>query len=292
MNIAASTFAEILSKQFPNSEFISAARLTGGVSADVFKLEYQQDTVPKSVVLRIHGDTHGGHPAQLEFDLLRAIHSASIPSAKPLAVDASGDILPEPYLLLEFVSGNTAVAPEFVDQAITLMAEALRNIHSSRPEGLPKLPRRTEPMPEMLAWLIDPRWDELKSFLKNVQTQFTGGDRLLHGDYWPENVMWLDNQVNAILDWEDAAIGDPLSDIACCCLELSYIYGFEIGDKFHIAYGGEVDEERFLLWQIYVASAAAMYMEHWGLPREKEAHMRNTAIAFIERAAGKLMQRP
>jgi aminoglycoside phosphotransferase (APT) family kinase protein len=37
---------------------------------------------------------------------------------------------------------------------------------------------------------------------------------LLHGDFWPGNALWRDGALVAILDWEDAAIGDPLADVA------------------------------------------------------------------------------
>jgi len=39
-----------------------------------------------------------------------------------------------------------------------------------------------------------------------------------------------------VIDWEDAAIGDPLADIACCRLELRYKFGQEAAQRFTRAY--------------------------------------------------------
>jgi aminoglycoside phosphotransferase (APT) family kinase protein len=35
---------------------------------------------------------------------------------------------------------------------------------------------------------------------------------LLHGDYWPDNTLWRDGRLVCVIDWEDAALGDPLAD--------------------------------------------------------------------------------
>ena len=37
---------------------------------------------------------------------------------------------------------------------------------------------------------------------------------LLHGDYWPGNILWKDGRLAAVIDWEDACLGDPLVDLA------------------------------------------------------------------------------
>jgi aminoglycoside phosphotransferase (APT) family kinase protein len=37
---------------------------------------------------------------------------------------------------------------------------------------------------------------------------------LLHGDYQPAHVLVVDGTVSAIIDWGDAATGDPLWDVA------------------------------------------------------------------------------
>jgi aminoglycoside phosphotransferase (APT) family kinase protein len=48
---------------------------------------------------------------------------------------------------------------------------------------------------------------------------------LLHGDYWPGNVLWHDGKIVAVIDWEDARLGDPLIDLAMSRLDLVWICG-------------------------------------------------------------------
>jgi aminoglycoside phosphotransferase (APT) family kinase protein len=38
--------------------------------------------------------------------------------------------------------------------------------------------------------------------------------RLGHVDYWPGNLLWHDDQISAVLDWEEASCGDPGYDVA------------------------------------------------------------------------------
>ena len=109
---------------------------------------------------------------------------------------------------------------------------------------------------------------------------------LLHGDYWPENILWHNGAISAVLDWEDAAVGDPLSDVACCALELRYRFGKVRTQEFLHAYAQyrPVDNNRLALWQVYVAAAAQQFMSNWGLDPDIEAYMRQQALASIREA--------
>ncbi len=53
---------------------------------------------------------------------------------------------------------------------------------------------------------------------------------LLHGDYWPGNILWRDGRLVGVIDWEDAALGDPLADLANSRLEIFWAFG---GDVMH-----------------------------------------------------------
>lgn len=98
--------------------------------------------------------------------------------------------------------------------------------------------------------------------------------------------MFANNRIAAVLDWEDAAIGDPTSDVACTCLELRYLYGEAGMDLFRKAYSRHetIEEDRLSLWLIYVAAAAQNFMGEWNLDPSREAHMRQTALKTINDA--------
>ena len=104
-------------------------------------------------------------------------------------------------------------------------------------------------------------------------------------------MLWFNAAIVATLDWEDAALGDPLSDVACCLLELRYQFGREYLPHFLQSYTAhkQIDYKRLPLWQIYVAAAAQHYMDQWGLEKTKETHMRKEAIASIHEAGSLLM---
>lgn len=283
----------IVEAHFPGASLRSATPLAGGVSADVRKLEIEQsDGRVARLVLRIHGATHNGHPAALEFETLRALSQMGVPVPRPLAYDDTGRIIAHPYLLLDFVDGAAQIPVDAIDVGIATAAEVLATIHRVPMTPLPTLPLRIDPMPELLAYLMaDPDWASLRlHLLRRNPVAFGANPVLLHGDFWPGNWVWQGRQLAGVLDWEDAAIGDPLSDVACTWLELRYLYGSGGADLFVQTYArhGVLDGERLALWQLYVAAAALHHMGHWGLEAGREAAMRATARLSIAEVAERL----
>lgn len=293
--MTADPFHAIVARLFPVATF-RATRLTGGVSADVHRLDVTQaDGTMARVVVRVHGAAHAGHDADLEHRLLGALHRGGMAVPQPLLVDASGTLLPEPFLVLEFVDGASDVPADQTDRAIDLMAATLAGIHGFDTAQLPPLPARLDPLPEVFDFLPDGvEWHPLEARLRALtDTAYRGTPALLHGDFWPQNLLWRDGAIAAILDWEDAALGDPLSDVACTRLELRYLYGTAGMQRFSAAYARHrpLDPKRLALWQIYVAAAAQRFMGRWGLEPAREGHMRAEALASLREAATELFGR-
>lgn len=283
----------MVADHLPAATFRRASRLTGGVSADVYRLECQgEGGAIRSIVLRIHGPNHNGHPAALEFSILDAVTGLGISAPRALALDESLRHIPYPFLLLDLVEGETAAPTDPADHWIVRMAEALAHIHSAPVAGLPALPLRQDPLPELFAYLpLDPAFETLRQRLSRLSdTGYDGVPVLLHGDFWPGNLLWRGQELMGVLDWEDAAVGDPLSDVACAALELRYVVGSEGAERFLRAYDSlrPIARQSLALWQIYVAAAAHHAMGTWGLAPAREDHMRATALAVIGEA-GDLM---
>ena len=134
------------------------------------------------------------------------------------------------------------------------MAHALYHVHNEQIEGLPQLPLRLEPLPELFDYLPEGiEWQRIRESLGTIESTFTGTPRLLHGDFWPENIMWREERIVAILDWEDAAIGDPLADVAGCFLGVEIRFmGFAVRKLFlkeYIELNGPLDLRRLALWK-------------------------------------------
>ena len=290
-----STAAALCQQLAEGAQVLGLSRLTGGVSADVYRLDLAAGQgMPRSVVLRVHGASYNGHPARLEHDLLLALHRSGLPVPEPLLVDDSGVLLAEPYLLQAFVDGSTDIPAHAATQRMQAMAAMLAGIHAAPTSTLPDLPLRLDPLPEVFDFLPEgDGWNGLRRSLAGLaDTAHTGLPRLLHGDFWPENLLWQDGVLCGVLDWEDAALGDPLSDVAACRLELRYRFGRNGMRIFTDAYAAHqpLDLHRLALWQVYVAAAAHKYMGEWRLPPEREAHMRGEALATVREAAAAIEQ--
>jgi aminoglycoside phosphotransferase (APT) family kinase protein len=285
-----STFKAVVAAHLPGAKFIRAFRLSGGVSADVYRLELEAgDGAHRSVVLRVHGPNHNGHPAALEFGILSAVSGLGICAPQALALDESLRHIPHPFLILDHIDGETAFPTGGAVNQMTRMAETLAEIHSLPIAGLPTLPMRGDPLPEIFDYLPqDAEFEALRQGLSRMEnTAYEGSGALLHGDFWPGNLLWKGPHIVGILDWEDAACGDPLSDVACTALELTYVAGTEGAEQFVRAYGRlrPIEPRRFALWQIYVAAAGHLSMGGWGLEASREAHMRATALSVIRQAS-------
>lgn len=194
--------------------------------------------------------------------------------------------------MLRYIDGSTDIPASAVEKHIRVMAKELVAIHGSRTDSLPALPSRLDPRPELLDFLLpEAEWQRLRDHVARMEfSAFSGEPVLLHGDYWPKNLIWQDEKLVGIIDWEDAALGDPLSDVACACLELSYLCGDWGYRVFLDAYreNKPVDPMRFALWQAYIAAAGNRSMANWGLDPELERSMRQVATASIRNAASAL----
>ena len=286
----------IADRVMPGARLLNARPLTGGVSAVVHALDLApREGPPRTVVvrqLRSHAWTASGDdPVGREFTLTRAVYRAGIPVPEPLAAQSDADTPTGPFLAMAFADGDTQIPPERLGTRLAVMARTLAEIHDVPTDGLPPLPLRTDPRPEVFDFLT-PEHRALADWLAaRDDTACHEPPRLLHGDFWPGNLLWIDDTLNAVLDWEDAAIGDPLSDIACTMLELTYLFGTPAAATFARAYRehAPLDDARLPLWQVYVAAAACRYMGEWGLPAARERHMRACAEAFLDAAADTLV---
>ena len=287
-------FGDIVAGCFPGARLEASAPLTGGVSADVHRLDVRfDDGRTARLVLRAHGASHSGHAADLEYSLLEALHRGGLPVPEPLKVDTSGRMAATPFVVMAYVEGTSEIPAAETAQRLAAMADVLARIHGFPAADLPALPSRLDPLPEVFDFLpADREWDALRAHLHaRADTAFVGAPVLLHGDFWPENLLWKDGTIAAILDWEDAAIGDPLSDLAAARVELRYQLGASAMERLTADYARhrEVDRDRLALWQVYVAAAAQHFMGEWGLPPAREAHMRAEAMASIRDAAAVLL---
>ena len=297
---ATDSFTTIAQRIAPGAKLRRRWALRGGVSARVDALEVVlPDGTLRRGVVRQHGAAEwkplAGDVTSMEFALLKALHGAGMAVPAPWFLDTSQEVLPRPYLVMAFVEGTTAIDSADVPDALRRMAVYLSRLHTLDVDdlALPSLPRRDHPLGCLPRDLPStPETDRMRETLANrappspaspaSPASPTGRPALLHGDFWPGNILWNHRAVAAVVDWEDAAVGDPLSDLAGCRIELLWKYGPNAMETFteHYLSLTTTEPANLPVWEVYVASTAAAYMAHWGLDPRVEADMRQKAMTF------------
>jgi aminoglycoside phosphotransferase (APT) family kinase protein len=276
--------AYIAARVAPGGRVLRRWRLTGGVSAAVEALTI---ALPgggeRTVVVRRPGGGFREAPpeqAAREHALLVALFAAGLPVPEPLFCDASGP----PFLVMAFVDGDEAPPEPWGP-----MAEFLVRLHAIEPStlGLPPLPRGEDPLAGARALLGE---GDLLRALDRVDPP-DRPERLLHGDFWPANVVWRDGRIAAVVDWEGASLGDPMADVACGRIELTVSHGPDAAGAFLARYAARapVDPTWLAVWEVYAAGSALASMAAWGLPPEVEAQRRAATERAFNAAAERLV---
>ena len=280
-------------------------KLTGGASADVRVLDVESAAgALRRVVFRQHRAAFKGHVdsvAAKEFGVLEVLHERGFAVPEPFFLhDGSQGVAP--YVLMEWIDGEPTVDASARRDALEQMAQFLVRLHTLPTETLAVLglDRLEDPAEALLAYLPSTETgDRLRSALRS-------GDAaeddalvvLVHGDYWPGNVLWREGRLAAVIDWEDASLGDPLADLACARVELLCRYGAEAMDHFttrYLAIWRDGDRslrvDSLALWEAYVSASALATMHQWGLHPDDEANRRTNTTSFFERAASEFLAR-
>lgn len=269
----------------PDLVGVAAEPLTGGSSASVALLTLESvDGAQRRVVFRQHTDRARKEQTSLvaskEFHLTRQLAAVGLHVAQPLALhrDTTSD---GPWLVTEWVAGTSVVAPSGLDGALTQMADYLARLHRVDLDQLrvPGLDFIEDPIPE------------LANRLPASVVRRPNADVVLHGDFWPGNILFADGELVAVIDWEDAARGDPLVDLACARVEIACAYGATATEQFTARYfdaGRRLDDHDLPLWDMYVSSTALASMHRWGLSTADEATRRATTEQFLDAAFHRL----
>ena len=284
---------KVLNSFVPGLELIHFEPLTGGVSSEVFLIEAKQNKTQIKLVLRYEAGPPSKNDIKNEFNLLQALANTNIPSAEPLFIDTSCKILDKPFMLLSFLEGDINIPNTDNLDLITKMADQLRSIHSINPALLPDLPIQIDPMEGLLKYLPKgDEWMEIRNYLSSLKnTAFEGQRVFLHGDFWPGNILWAKDQIVAVIDWDYAAIGDPVSDLAVSSLEMRYEYGKEGMNQLCEAYlkHSMIDNSRFSLWLISIASSTLHFINQWNLSEAKKNLIKTEALLTIQEESQSLL---
>jgi aminoglycoside phosphotransferase (APT) family kinase protein len=296
----------------PESRLLRAWPLTGGISAQMTAFEIEQpDGRTKRLIVRQPGEAtlqRNPDAAADEYRLLQLLSAAGLPVQTPHHLDEAGEVLPTPYLVIDYIEGEPVFAPADLDDFLLQLAAQLARIHrldGSRAD-LSFLPKQAEKVAKTFAArpaILDVSLDE-ERIRKTLEPAWplpqSNEPVLLHGDYWPGNILWRDGRLAAVIDWEDAALGDPLYDVAISRLEILWAFGIEAMHDFTTRYRAmsAVDFGNLPYWDLYAALRPASKIGDWaegwpelGRPDITEETMRDGHRRFIAQAFEKLSAR-
>jgi aminoglycoside phosphotransferase (APT) family kinase protein len=215
---------------------ITVTPMTGGGSCEVFAV----DRGSSRWVLRRaprHASSATAHDVLREFRILDAIKDERVAIARPVVACDDGNVFGSPFYVMERIDGRPvlqsvpaawASAPETHGKALEELIDALVAVHAVdwRACGLGEMAHTDDYLSRQLTrWLT-----QLDSYggrelrAAHQVSDWLGAHRpddqpsaLCHGDYKLDNVLFARDappRVLAVVDWEMAAIGDPLVDLA------------------------------------------------------------------------------
>lgn len=306
-------FLSLARRIAPRGKLLKTWPLSGGISAQMTGLEIEQPGGRiERLVLRRPGSaalSHNPAAAAEEYRLLETLHTLGIAVPRPFLLDSSGDIFPQPYLVIGYLAGEADYAPQNPAAYGKQLARQLARIHGvdlslADFSFLPGPPVRFDQICGSPPYGVDPIF-AVERIARTLEAARHVPPRnpacLLHGDYWPGNLLWQDGKLAAVVDWEDARVGDPLADLAITRLDLLWIVGQEAMQAFTRRYLAlaPVDIRHLPLWDLCAALRLARLagddLEGWaaffhpyGRPEITPDTIREHYRSFVSRAFHRL----
>ena len=255
----------------------------------------------RKMIVRQHGAVdleHNPRIAADEFKLLQLLHSEGLAVSKPYYLDQSSEIFSTPYVVIGYIEGEPEFSHNNVPNLILQLVTQLSRIHQVDCSNLDVsfLPQYEKKVAEKLGERpvnVDETLDEgrIRDVLEAVwPLPQENISVLLHGDFWPGNILWRNGQLVGVIDWEDAALGDPLADLAHSRLEILWAFGINAMQSFthHYQSMTTIDFINLPYWDLYAALRPISQIGEWGLDDSTEKTMRERHRWFVAQAFEKL----
>ncbi|HEX9641648.1 MAG TPA: phosphotransferase [Candidatus Krumholzibacteria bacterium] len=254
--------------------------MRGGLGARTQVLDIEDAAGARSkVVLRVYlpgRTTLTPDRARREFRTIELVQSAGVPSPRPLYLDAEGEYLGEPAMLLSYLPGRSMYQPRGVNVWVRELAQAMHAIHAVTPDrhDLSWLPRRgreelaaeLEGMRERVDAHEDGIAREAFAALEANQDRIAWVEPcLIHEDFWPGNTVWFRGRLTGVIDWANACLGDPRLDPAQCCIDSHLVNGAGVSEALRDAYAALASRAVPDQWyfDLYVGLRGLLEYEIW-----------------------------
>jgi aminoglycoside phosphotransferase (APT) family kinase protein len=302
--------SEVVAFVAPGARLVGSTTFAGGISSEMSLVEVEDadGSIRRFVVRRAKGE-RGSIPMAVEFQLLEAASARGLPVPTPRRFDDSGRVSEQPYMILDYVDGATDLSEGNGIEKARRLADALASIHAidgADPE-LSALPDRTATVTHVLRGrggvAVDRSIGEDR-ILDALRAQWPprppARTALLHCDLWLGNVLWAGSEVVAVIDWENAHVGDPLADLSITRLEMAWTFGREavcaLTERYAQRTGADLDA--LAVWDLAAARRPAGEVSRWaadwvnyGRPDMTAARMRTAHRWFVDDALAALAAR-
>ena len=281
----------------PGAEFISIHSLEGDYSNATHLVEATAaDGSSFQVVTRryaIFGDYDRGEKARREFKTLQLLSSYGSAVPEPLYLDDTGAILGSPGIVTQYMPGKLIMGNPYPPQWAERLAETLARIH--------KIPITASDTSFLLdgnsevLWFLNSKdtvpkyissqpkgmalWQAMIDYLPRLKSVEPS---LVHIDYWSGNILWDGGVISAVVDWEEAAQGDPDIDVAYCRMDMVLCGRHEAADEFIAVYEREMGKpvSNLGFWELAAAVRPMFSPDGW----ISESPARERFSDFVEAA--------
>ena len=225
--------------------------IASGFSNETFIFSLEENDEIKNFVLRLKPTNYQVFPEynlKLQVDIMRCLHNRGFPAPNVILYESNEDILGSEFYLMDYINGEAPsdnppyhMDPEgMVGKAVkedrrkiwTEWIHYLNQIHILDVDdlGLTELESKygkndpididIEYYQDFLNWGMDgednPLCDDVLNWLRENKPKKNNPLSLCWGDSRPGNILYENFKATALLDWEMASYGDPISDVAWC----------------------------------------------------------------------------
>ncbi len=265
---------------FPGARVQRVSPLGDGVTAKAVGVDYRVAGRSQRSVLRLVDG-----PIELcwrESLLLNNLHAAELPVSACHGVKQQDGMT---CMLLDWLPGKKIFRPIDIAPYAEQAAELMARIHAT-------------PMPQRMR-RFDTGFSKQVAGLRNNFPQFSrisdglaGGlpaaqDRvLLHGDFWPGNLLYRRKELTGIVDWSDAAAGCPMADVSNARFELRWLWGKDAMQAFTEHYFAKAPYRAAELatWDLVALVKPILGMHRWGLSDAHQRRILQTVNAVADEA--------
>ncbi len=288
----------------PGGRVVRVRPIRGGISSSVHLVHLAvTGGAREAVVVRRYREYwQRTDPAacEREFKLLQVLSRLGFPAPRPLLLDREGGPFGAPTVVMSRLPGKPLLAPIDLSAYIAQTAQMLIRLHSLPVDELAFLPEQPEGVERNLTTFEAPDTDRLQRAVWTAAraawplvARASSLRVLVHGDYWPGNLLWRRGRLVGVVDWEMPRLGDPARDVASCRGDLSILFGLEAGSEFLRQYelAANLNIERLRFWDLLISTWAIREIEDWavvypllGRPDLTPAVARDRIRAFAEAA--------